>query len=89
MTELNTNSKLGYNIKLNSLNSNSRNSLGLNIIIRKDALGNVISKKKKNHRVCFSDQIENGRDLVDLKYVQSFKNYNRANIGNEWSCIIF
>jgi hypothetical protein len=89
MSDSNNNSKPEYNIKLNSLNSNSRNTLGLNIKIRKDALGNVISKKKKTHRVCFSDEVENGRDLVDLKYVESYKIYNQTSNASEWSCIIF
>ena len=53
MTEVNKNiiSNSDHKIKLNTFNSNSRNSLGLAINARKDAYGNVISKKYKKHKI--------------------------------------
>lgn len=91
MTEINKNVPISTEtrLKLNTLNSNSRNSLGLNLSNRKDVYGNVISKKKKTHRICFADESPSSKELVEIKIVKSYRSENNINNVSDWSCIIF
>ena len=45
---------------------------------RKDVYGNIISKKIKQHKISFADQIENTRNFVETKQVVSYKLYNQS-----------
>ena len=91
MTEINKNiiSNSDHKIKINTLNHHSRTSLGLNINTRKDAYGNVISKKLKRHRISFADQVENSREFVEIKAVKSFRNEYKIKNEEEGRCFIF
>jgi ribosomal protein RSM22 (predicted rRNA methylase) len=94
MNEINKNviSNSDNKIRLGSLNSHSGSSTGINTYIpRKDIYGNIISKKAKKHRISFADQIENSKAFVEIKMVNSYKEYNRygSSDDDKWSCIVF
>ena len=86
------------NIKLdfksNKLNFNSLNStveyINSPISTRKDKFGNPIIKKKKTHKISFSDQFKNERSLVQISKVQSYKNIISEDKEKKClNCIIF
>lgn len=44
---------------------------------RTDKFGNVISKRLKNHKISFPDEVDKSKRLVDVNMVDSYKKYNR------------
>jgi hypothetical protein len=82
MNELNKNIILNSDnkIKFGSQNSGTSSSLNLVNNQRKDIYGNVISKKIKKHRISFADEIENTRDFVEVKTVNSYRQYNKISV---------
>jgi len=79
MTNLEKNSNVNSDkIKFRLLSSNDTNQQKLNSkYFRTDTYGNIISKKHKNHKINFADLIENSRELVEIKKVESFKEFNK------------
>ena len=76
----NTISNKETKIKLNNNNNNTTKNISLgNFRQRKDSFGNPISKKNKNHKVTFIDEIEK-RKLAEIKSVKSYRNYNKYEI---------
>lgn len=69
------NLKSSFNGKLHS------HSMLIKKQIRKDKFGNVISKKIKNHKISFSDQIGNNQEIAEVKKVESYKEIYKP----EWS----
>jgi len=46
--------------------------------LRMDKFGNIISKKNSNkYRICFVDQIDKEKKLVEIHRVESYKQYNQ------------
>jgi hypothetical protein len=75
----NTISSSEKKIKINSLNSGLQ--LG-NSSQRKDAFGNPISKKVKNHKISFADQIDTKeKKFIEIKLVSSYREYNKVEEG--------
>jgi hypothetical protein len=75
------------------LNYGSNSSLNPNSpTIRRDFYGNVISKRIKQHKICFADQVDNNpKQFVEIKVVNSYRNYNRNDEREQdnWSCLIY
>lgn len=90
-------------IKINSVNQRgsliSLNSSNL----RRDAYGNPISKKIKNHKISFADEVGRQKPLVDIIVVTSYRDFHRSDISegiqtlfftildteSMWNCSIF
>ena len=46
--------------------------------LRMDKFGNIISKKNNSkYKICFVDQVEKDKDLVEVHRVESYKQYNQ------------
>jgi hypothetical protein len=48
---------------------------------RKDKFGTPITKKLKIHKVSFQDQVDDGKRLVDVTHVRSYRKFNRMDSG--------
>jgi len=91
MNEINKNqiSNSDNKIKLCTLNNGSNSNLNLySTYSRKDTYGNLISKKAK-HKICFADKVEGSKKFIEIKTVNSYKEYNQFKPDEAWSCIIF
>ncbi len=71
-------------IKINPTKSrNSLNNLNPSNQ-RKDMYGNVISKKIKNHKISFADEVGTKKELSETIVVSSHRDYHRnMELGNQ------
>jgi hypothetical protein len=80
MSEITKNSISNKETKIKLNSASSRGSLislnGLNQ--RKDIYGNPISKKIKNHKISFADEVGKDKKFVEIIVVNSYRDYHRA-----------
>jgi hypothetical protein len=82
--------------KENQIKIKSSKSL-MEVKVRRDCHGNIISKKFKKHKITFKDQAEHDKQLAEVIIVKSFhtNGKNDFNIGfpeeenADWNCILF
>jgi len=82
MNEITKNSISNKETKIKINSANQRGSLiSLNSSNhRRDAYGNPISKKIKNHKISFADELGSQKPLVDIIVVSSYRDYHRSDI---------
>lgn len=61
-----------------SISFNRSNTMVNNSKLRMDKFGNVISKKNSSkYKICFVDEVEKNKKLVEIHRVESYKQYNQ------------
>ena len=71
-------------IKINSTESRGSVLSLSNSNLRRDVYGNPISKKIKNHKISFADEMVNKKQLVEIVIVTSFRDYLKTEMEGKY-----
>ena len=76
-------------IKINSSQSRGSVISFSNSNPRRDVYGNLISKKIRNHKISFADEVVNQKELVEIISVCSYREYLKMEIPGKKTFLIF